>query len=556
MSAPLIEARLSSHRRCFAPCLSISILVIHTVRHDVWLLLCSKSQGSLNRARTSDSMPPPAALAWYGAVGTTSALSQLIFKFLNDFANIQDNVKSLHLKVKDDLDLIAQFMDFIKSLPPECSLGFNNSILADLSSHLQPLMIKCELDIKEVYATVEDTRIETYSSRKAIRAIESIEESLGTWVQRLHVRTSLLTERLKIQSIGAMETRTPALEFQYQMQQLSSEINKLRASGKTVDHESLWLPEGTVVDFGNNNLRRRMKGSLHGQQVIVEFISYNAVASADAARDAVGELAFILNRSDPSIFHILQCTNIYQHSVLTPGSRMHGLVFRVPPDLDTIRPLLEIISDSAPASGGGASSEPPADVERSRKIGQKTRMAYNLALSLRYLHSFGHVHQSIRSSNVLVGISSQGTSAEVFLGGFERTRPNAGASNQRRIDADWRNNIYRSPDRVGTTDDETIRRHTMAHDIYSLGVVLLELGIFKPLMSMESRFKNKAGDVVRQNLKELARGELSGIMGDSYADVVTYCLESTPQSSLAIHLAELSYVEEVIGPLEKLAKLH
>ncbi|MCJ1389912.1 hypothetical protein MMC18_002769, partial [Xylographa bjoerkii] len=142
----------------------------------------------------------------------------------------------------------------------------------------------------------------------------------------------------------------------------------------------------------------------------------------------------------------------------------------------------------------------------------------------------------------------------VYLGGFERSRPNAAASNQRRVDADWRNNIYRSPNRVATTDEETIRRHTMSHDIYSLGVVLLELGLFEPLTSMESKFKNKTAAIVHNNLTQLAKDDLLTTMGDMYAEVVLYCLESTPESWLAAHVTEMSYVKEVFAPLEQLSK--
>ena len=95
----------------------------------------------------------------------------------------------------------------------------------------------------------------------------------------------------------------------------------------------------------------------------------------------------------------------------------------------------------------------------------------------------------------------------------------------------------------------------MSHDIYSLGVVLLELGLFEPLTSMESRFRSKTAATVRNNLKELAQEELAATMGDRYTKVVLYCLESTPDSWLAAHVAEMSYVKEVLGPLEQLSKL-
>lgn len=505
-------------------------------------------------------MPVPAALAWYGGVGTTTALSELLLKFLDDFASIQDNVKSLRLKVKDDLDLIEQFMAFIKDLSPENASVFDGSVLDDLASYLQPLMIRCETEIRTIRAaTAGKTKIEAYTSRLAVRTVEAIEKDLEAWVQRLNVRFSLLSEKLKLDAIRAVGKRDPALQFQYEMQSLSSEIHGLRANGQTVDYKYLWLPESQSIDFGGAPLQRRMNGLLANRKVLVEFISYNAAAFVEAAQEAIGELAFILNRSDPSIFHILKCINLFQQQNTSGRSAMYGLVFQMPPGLETIRPLSDIIADAkenrSQFAQSVASQTLPPDVGVMRKIGSKHRIAYQLAVSLRYVHSFGYVHQSIRTSNILIGSFENVDRAEGYLSGFERSRPNAGASNQRRLDADWRNNIYRSPDRVATTDEETIKRHTMSHDIYSLGVVLLELGLFEPLASMESKFKNRTAEIVRNNLKQLAREELPAAMGDTYAKVILYCLESTPDSWLAAHVAEMRYVEEVLGPLEQLSKL-
>jgi serine/threonine protein kinase len=505
-------------------------------------------------------MPAPAALAYYGAVGITAGLCELLLKFLDDFTSLQDNVESLRLKVRYDLDLIQRFMVFFKDLPAEHGSAFDHAVLHDLADYLQPLMIRCGTEMNKIRAaTAGKTLIEAYKSRLAIQAVETIEKDLESWVRRLNVRVTLLSEKLKLDTTQTVGMRDPALHFQYKMQNISSEINRLRANGQSIDHQYMWLSSVQSVDFGGRLRQRRMNGLLAGQKVLVEFVSYNATSSVEAAQEAIGELAFILNRSDPSIFHILRCNNVFEQQNTSTRSATYGLVFQIPPGLDSIRPLSDIVADEkedrARFAQSVASQTLAPDVKTMRKIGSKNRVAYKLAVSLRYIHSFGYVHQSIRSSNVLIGSSENLSFVEVFLGGFERSRPNAAASNQRRIDADWRNNNYRSPDRVATTDEETIKRHTMSHDIYSLGAVLLELGMLDPLILMESKFKNKTAAEVRNNLKKLASEELIETMGDGYAEVVLYCLESTPDSWLAAHVAEMSYVDKVLGPLEQLSRL-
>ena len=506
-------------------------------------------------------MPAPAGLAWYGAVGTTAALGELLLKFLDDFASVQDNVKSLRLKVKDDLDLIEQFLTFMKDLSPGHVSVFDASLLNELAAYLQPLMIQCETKIGTIgVATADQNNVETYAaSRLAMRTVEEIEKDLESWVQRLNARLSLMSEKLKLDAIRALGRRDPALQFQYEMQRLSSEIRVLHNQGQTVAYEDLWLPASQDLDLGDAPRRRRMNASLANHKVVVEFISYNAATMVEKAQETIGELAFILNRSDPSVFHILKCIHLYQEQSSSGRSPLYGLVFEMPLGLETIRDLSDIVADGkntgTQVDEVGAARPLPQDVKKMQKIGSKSRIAYQLSVSLRYLHSFGYVHQTIRTSNILIGSSENVDRVEGYLSGFERSRPNAGASNQRRLDADWRNNIYRSPDRVANTDEETIKRHTMSHDIYSLGVVLLELGLFQPLTSMESKFKNKTAETARDNLEELAKEELPSRMGDTYAKVALYCLKSTLDSWLAAHVAEMGYVEQVLGPLEQLSKL-
>jgi hypothetical protein len=502
-------------------------------------------------------MPAPAALAWYGGAGTTAALSELLVKFLDDFAGVKDNVRSLQLKVKDDLNLIGHYMSFIKDLPAGTTTTLDESILNDLASHLQPLMIKCETEIRSVQAaTAGKTNVEAYTSRLAIRTVETLEKDLEAWVQRLHVRFTLLSERLKSNAAKAVSDQDPAMRFQHAMQALNAEFRTSRKEGQPVEYDDLWLQQPQNIDFGETPRKRRMEGNLAGSRVVVEFISYNAATSTELAQNAIGELAFILNRSDPSVFHVLKCKHLYKQPVINSSSQMYGLVLEMPFGLKTMRSLSEVITDVREArernSHNVVSQTLPADARVLSKISSRIKLAFQLAMAVRYLHSFGYVHQSIRTSNVLVATFDQGNSAEGYLGGFERSRPNAAASNQKRIDADWRNNIYRSPERVATTNEETINRHTMSHDIYSLGVVLLELGIFEPLALKESRFKNQSAQIVRQNLMLLAKVELPWVMDDAYTNAVCFCLESTPDSWIGSHIAERRYVDEVIDPLRSL----
>lgn len=99
----------------------------------------------------------------------------------------------------------------------------------------------------------------------------------------------------------------------------------------------------------------------------------------------------------------------------------------------------------------------------------------------------------------------------------------------------WHRNIYRHPSRQGLKVQEL---YVMQHDIYSLGVCLLEIGLWSSFVgqnqqpptsfdiSEELKSKNpmKAATQIKGRLIEKARMELPSSMGKKYTEVVLSCL--------------------------------
>jgi hypothetical protein len=91
-------------------------------------------------------------------------------------------------------------------------------------------------------------------------------------------------------------------------------------------------------------------------------------------------------------------------------------------------------------------------------------------------------------------------------------------------------NFYRHPVRQGKPSES----FTVVHDIYSLGVVLLEIGLWKTVsylfeeqitLSMP-RKQWPPPNVVKDALIEKAKMEIASEMGESYAGAVEWCLNS------------------------------
>jgi serine/threonine protein kinase len=176
-------------------------------------------------------------------------------------------------------------------------------------------------------------------------------------------------------------------------------------------------------------------------------------------------------------------------------------------------------------------------------------LARRLATAVFFVHSVGWVHKAIRPENILIfqktsrgqaqeggkqAASDHSSSPRWSLGsaclvGFDAGRDDLaetdpGARNQNSLVDE----IYTHPDRQASAQYHT--RHTMSHDIYSLGVVLTEIGIWTPLENKVSLGHGNKAPQIQDILANLAR-ETALMMGEKYARLVQMCLRQGDQES-------------------------
>ncbi|PMD37986.1 hypothetical protein L207DRAFT_513936 [Hyaloscypha variabilis F] len=262
-------------------------------------------------------------------------------------------------------------------------------------------------------------------------------------------------------------------------------------------------------------------------RVFVEFLPYNRSPvrnDEDMVLRRVEQLTALLHLPKDSAFRLPVATGFYNDS----NRARYGIVFKI--SNLTIYPMAKMISLQSIlqriAQHGSGMHRP--------SLNSRFKLAYKLALSLSKIQSIGWVHQGIRSENILFWTET-GTLAETkgipfdepWWIGFGSSRPDTIPS-AALYDENPIRNLYRHPARWGLHPAE---RFNKLHDIYSLGVVLLEIGCCSPVSRIVREELTKPGassSAVMEDLLALSRhARVVDLMGERFARVVELCLKSS-----------------------------
>ncbi|KAF2242362.1 hypothetical protein BU26DRAFT_555589 [Trematosphaeria pertusa] len=197
-------------------------------------------------------------------------------------------------------------------------------------------------------------------------------------------------------------------------------------------------------------------------------------------------------------------------------------------------------------------------------LGSRFLTARALAATLLTIHTSDWVHKNICSRSVLIlPISEHATETLPYLVGWDVARPlEAGTSLHALFDLEP--NLYRHQQRFGKPS----QKFANEHDIYSLGVVLLEIGLWKAMSTIFARplEKNPRIETTQQHalfkrvngmIVDMAQGiELKREMGERYAAVVQKCLKWEPsQGQEEVVESSIRFRTEVVDALVAGCKL-
>jgi HET-S-like prion-inhibition and propagation protein len=182
-------------------------------------------------------------------------------------------------------------------------------------------------------------------------------------------------------------------------------------------------------------------------------------------------------------------------------------------------------------------------------IGDRVKLACDLSLSLCLLHTAGWVHKGIRSENVIFFKDDPpGTLSEAYLLGFEYSRPSNNEAHSDLLQNDnWETSLYQHVNARGPGRD----RFGRVHDVYALGIVLLEIGFWKKIKEFwHKSYSSKA--VFIQDLCHFHAPKLGAKMGKVYMNATMACLKSEFGNTTGDSEAQVEFYWKVIHELSRI----
>jgi hypothetical protein len=304
------------------------------------------------------------------------------------------------------------------------------------------------------------------------------------------------------------------------------------------------------------------------------LVEYRSYVEQEAKK--VRDIALVLHHTSESMA-ILSCKGFKARTKVNPAR--FELIFPLPPGSAQPRTLRDVLLGDESRSGV------PFSLTWCLELGIR------LATAIMYVHTSGLVHKNIRPENlILLGdhITSKGderpvrgkTAGKLYLIGFEFARKEDEASTRIGDDTWWKN-LYRHPQRQGVHPEIDFN---ILHDIYSLGVVLLEIALWRSLVleetddnTSEKRYvvnrdavkisdkktgRLKDPEEIKKIFVDKAADFIPQVFGDKYRDVVEMCLNCLDKGGLKdIENAKdqdgitvgMAYIEKILTTLDEIA---
>ncbi|PVH75201.1 hypothetical protein DL98DRAFT_658244 [Cadophora sp. DSE1049] len=398
-----------------------------------------------------------------------------------------------------------------------------------------PKNAKWKHDDRDITAVIKDpggvrvkSKLKYVSKKKALREIvEEIEKWQArydpTWILIMQMSNKSIDDELEQQEKKPKWEQIPIIAAAKGVRDAAraSQDTNVRGQG------TVWI-ESDDIDLTRTRIpHSSVQCSLLGDEndmVLVDTMVSNPAANANSTSKEVRNLARILAEVDPSTFELLKCRGVIKVSKANTLQPLldFQFIFDVPVHLSHPQSLRAVLLSGT-----------------SYPLDERLELAKKLASSVLFVHTVQFVHKNIRPETIIVFQNEDSIIGAPYLAGFEKFRIEDG--NTFLVgDNLWDHNLYRHPSRQGTLPE---MHYQMQHDIYSLGVVLLEIGLWTsfavPDTDSASMLPSPVLDLSRTNsvnpplgtptrlkahLEAVAQNDLPSRLGKRYTEIVLLCL--------------------------------
>ena len=330
-----------------------------------------------------------------------------------------------------------------------------------------------------------------------------------TWTNEL-----LQTAQRDVGQLNLLEAASggnyPQLTNLASLKQLRINLDE-RESTKFKPTSELKIPKTSILYISGDD--KRVDGEYTGsgggssEAVIIEWIPYEPGDDLDTRLtiyqrvDNLARMVHSASNRHPDL-HTLDCVGYLDDS----EHLRYGLTYR------------------CPVSGARSHPETLASLignpqHRTPCLNDRFQLAHTLAVALWSFHSLDWLHKTFCPSNILF-FHDLYKLEQPYLTGFDSSRPDYLNEMTVASKNDLKHDTYRHPDSLGIWR-ETYRK---SFDVYSLGLVLLEIGLWKNINDFRKRY-TPAQFRDKVVLHALVPG-LGSKTGRRYQAVVERCLNS------------------------------
>jgi len=487
---------------------------------------------------------------------TTITAGGLILNFLAACSDFTDDAKSLKARFDWDLRAIQTVRDYFQQ---RLAINANNqlspedeALLERTSGYLGDLMRKVERSLEKIERNGWlQTAINRAMWEMRQSTLQNLEREVFEWAQRFNVRILGLPAELRAALPAADEGNGVGAPAVVRSSNRLREFIALAKTTKEMRSKQMLLedPDEIISEIEDTSNIATLPLEHGDKQLILSSRRIPQSVTPGSARFNrmlfnMGELAAALNCLDPAANICLLRVEYYFYY---EASRQFLFAHAAPYPTTTMMTLEEMITfDAFPKAYS--------------PLNKRLKLAYKLAEGVFFLHTAGFLHKNITSSSIVAlqrpdNSNETGSSSidDVYLMGYDLIRGTQektskeganrdGEEGQRSI---WEFDIYQHADRLKGMSAST---YIGTYDLYSLGVVLLEIGFWQPLIEIvgnlyEVQPSGWTGYLVRAAMK------LSPRIGIRYQRLVLWCLKLGGNQNVN----ETEFMETVLDPLEDMA---